>query len=147
MQPTLVIVDMQSEFEAAMNPDVVVGVTQEILKAKEYGSPIILLEYEGCGRSHHGFLNLLKNYRRKASVKKVDDDGSTEVIRTIRRRCFNPFHIRVCGVNSDACVQDTVVGLLHKLTHTKVEVVKQACGTAGLFSWRKFPKHRNLQLV
>ena len=147
MQPTLVIVDMQFEFEAASNPDVVVGVTCEILKSRAFGSPIVLLEYVGFGRSHNSFLGLLKNYGRKTVVKKSTDDGSEEVIRAIKRRRFNPFHIRVCGVNSDACVQATVEGLLEKLYSTKVEVVKQACGTSGPFSWRQFPRHPNLQLV
>lgn len=148
MRPTLVIVDMQHEFEAALDPNVVVGVTYEIIQAKEYGSPIVIVEYDGFGRSHDAFFSILKNYRRKAVIKKNDDDGSNEVIRALKRRRFNPFHLRVCGVNSDACVLATVEGLLDKLSQSKIEVVKRACGTDHRgFTWREFVRHPNLQLV
>jgi nicotinamidase-related amidase len=146
MRPTLIVVDMQYQFEASVDPNVVIGVTCEIVKAREYGSPIVVVEYEGCGRSHSGFLNLIRNYRRKAIIKKWDDDGSAEIIRTLKRRQFNPFHLRVCGVNSDACVLSTVQGLLAKLNQTEIEVVKQACGPP--INWRRhYARHPNLRLV
>jgi len=142
----LVVVDMQEFFEAACHPDVIIGVTQEIVLAKQKKFPIILLEYEGCGKSHDGFSSLLRNYPWKARVKKGDDDGSQEIVRAIRRRGFNDRKLRLCGVNADCCVFATVEGLLKRLD-TKIEVVKQACGWEYDFDWRQYLRHPNLKLV
>jgi len=145
---TLVVVDMQNMFEAASDPNTVIGVAHEILQAKERNGGIILLEYEDCGRTHKGYSLLLKGYRRKSRITKGDDDGSVEVVRAARRRCFNLDHLRVCGVNADCCVVSTVLGLLGHLRESRIEVVKNACGwNARKFTWDKYPKHNNLYLV
>lgn len=147
MPATLVVVDMQSHFEAACDPDVIINVTEEIIKAKQHNAHILLVEYAGCGKSHEGFGQLLKNYRYKARIRKGDDDGSGEIIRALRRRGFNDRHLRLCGVNSDCCVCATTMGLLDKLSNTKIEVVKRACGTVNDFDWRMYIRHPNLRLV
>lgn len=147
MLSTLVVVDMQECFEAACYPSVIIGVTQEIVLARQKRSPIILLEYEGCGKSHEGFSSLLRNYPWKARIRKGDDDGSNEIIRVIRRRGFNNSTLRLCGVNSDCCVYATVEGLLKRLEDTKIEVVKEACGCEYGFDWRNYFRHPNLKLV
>jgi len=149
MSATLVVVDMQGCFDAANNPNVVIGVTQEIMLAKQQNSPIVLLEYEGCGKSHEGFSNLLRNYPWKTRVKKTDDDGSAEVIKALRRRGFSNDKLRLCGVNTDACVYATAEGLLKKLSDSQIEVVKNACGcqVVGDVDWRKYLRHPNLKLV
>lgn len=144
---TLVVVDMQAHFGAACDPDVVIGVTQEILEAKQRKRAIILLEYRDCGKSHEGFAELLRNYPLKARIKKGDDDGSLEVIRTLRRRGFSDRYLRICGVNADCCVCATVWGLLSKLDDTRIEVVKRACGWENTFDWREYFRHPNLKLV
>lgn len=145
---TLIVVDMQEAFEAASDPNTVIGVTYEILQAKERNAGIILLEYEKCGRTHEGYSQLLKGYRRKSRVTKEDDDGSMEVVRAARRRGFNLAHLRICGVNADCCIAATVLGLLGRLRESRIEVVKDACGwDARSFTWKKYPKHSNLYLI
>jgi nicotinamidase-related amidase len=144
---TLIVVDMQAFFDTACDPDVIIGVTEEILEARRQKRAVILLEYDGCGRSHEGFANLLKNYPRKARIRKKDDDGSLEVIRTLRRRAFPDTRLRICGVNADCCVCATVWGLLCKLDHSQIEGVKKACGWENDFDWREYFRHPNLKLV
>lgn len=145
---TLIVVDMQECFDAASDPNTVIGVTQEILRAKERNSGIILLEYESCGHTHEGYSQLLKGYRRKSRVIKGGDDGSMEAVRAARRRGFNLDCLRVCGVNADCCVAATALGLLGRLRESRIEVVKEACGWSDRsFTWKKYPKHGNLYLV
>jgi nicotinamidase-related amidase len=144
---TLIVMDMQECFEAACDPDVVIGVTKEIILAKERQSPIVLVEYAECGRSHEGFSSLLRGYPWKARISKWDDDGSAEIIRTLRRRNFDHHVLRLCGVNADCCVHATVTGLLERLEGTQLEVVKQACGWEGRFTWQEYVRHPNLKLV
>lgn len=148
MPATLVVVDMQQSFDAACDPDVVIGVTQEILFAKQKGGAVILVEYHNCGNTHSGFSRLLRNYPYKSRIRKRDDDGSQEVLRAIRRRGFNQQWLRICGVNADCCVYATIQGFLHRLPHAHIDVVKDACGTFDRkFDWRSYIRHPNLVLV
>jgi len=147
MPATLVVVDMQQFFDAACDPNVIIGVTEEVIKARQQNANIILVEYAQCGRSHEGFSNLLKNYRRKARIRKWDDDGSAEIVRTLRRRGFEHRSLRLCGVNADCCVCATAKGLLERLGNTKIEIVKRACGWTNPFDWRMYIRHPNLKLV
>lgn len=148
MPSTLVVIDMQDDFEAANQPDCVVGVTKEILLAKQRRDNIVFVEYIGCSPTHNGLLDLLKNYSNKARIKKSEDDGSREIIKVLKRRNFRSKKLRICGVNADCCVWDTVFGLLKRLKGTQIEVVKDACGWSGYNQdWRTYFKDKNLRLI
>lgn len=147
MPYTLVVVDMQDEFDAALNPSVVIGVTKEILRAIKTNSPVLFLEYKNCGPTHRGLLDLVKGYPRKARITKAGDDGSLEAIKAVQRKEWPFRHMRVCGVNTDCCVWSTVEGILKRTENTQVEVVKEACGTCIRFDWRQYIRHPQLRLV
>lgn len=148
MSATLVVVDMQPEFEAAFCVDAVVGVTEQIIYARNRNWSIVLVEYQGCGSTHNAIVNLLKGYPNKARIAKWEDDGSREVIRCIQRRNFPRHHLRVCGVNTDCCVYETVEGLLGRLENSVIELAKSACATEyGIVDWRRYLKHPRLRLV
>lgn len=149
MPATLVVIDMQESFPASMEPDVIIGVTQEIVTTKTKGGAIVLVEYHQCGPSHSGFYKILKDYPNKSCIKKRDDDGSMEILRAIRRRGFNENWLRVCGVNADCCVARTVQGFLERSPDSHVDVVKSACGFAYESDWTDWPyvSHQNLTLV
>lgn len=145
---TLVIVDMQPVFKASKDPDTVIAVAAEIIQAKQNNHAIVVVEYGGSGKTHSGLSDLLKNYKHKSIISKHDDDGSKEVIRALNRRNFPMQTLRVCGVNTDCCVYETVIGLIQKLKKSQVEVVKKACNTENdNFSWRNYFRHPNLRLV
>lgn len=129
MTATLVVVDMQEEFETAFDPNVVIGVTKEIINTMQKGGAIVFLEYLNCGSVHEGFYDLVRNYDKKSFVIKEDNDGSEELLREIEIRDFNDQWLRVCGVNSNCCVYETIDGILGKSCHTHVDIVKSACGT------------------
>jgi len=145
---TLVIVDMQPVFKASQNPNTIIAVTHEIMVAKQNNHAIMIVEYARSGRTHVGFDELLKGYPHKARISKRDDDGSKEIVKALSRRNFPMQILRVCGVNADCCVYQTVTGLIEKLNKTQVEVVKKACNTfTENFDWRNYYRHPNLRLV
>ena len=145
---TLVIVDMQPVFVASKDPNTIIAVTHEIFMAKQNNHAIMLVEYDRSGKTHTGFDEILKGYPHKARISKRDDDGSKEIVKALCRRNFPMQTLRVCGVNSDCCVRDTVIGLIGKLNKTRVEVVKKACNSANEnFDWRNYYRHPNLRLV
>jgi len=147
-EKTLIIVDMQPVFRASREPNTIIAVTHEIFMAKQNNHAILIVEYARSGKSHTGFDHLLKGYPHKSRIKKWDDDGSKEVIRALIRRKFPTNLLRVCGVNTDCCVFETVTGLLCRLGKTKIEIVKKACNSESTdFDWRGYYKHPNLRLV
>jgi nicotinamidase-related amidase len=149
--PTLVVIDMQPSFCSARDPDVVASVAREIIEAKSNHGSIIFLEYNSCFPTLKGLLNLARGYKKKYRLTKDDDDGSLEIFNHVKRHgdSINIQEFRVCGVNTDYCVLETVSGMLNKLPDSKIKLVKDACGTDGCekFNWRKFIKHKNLKLV
>ena len=152
MPITLIVVDMQPSFEAANEPNTIVGVTREILEAKRRKWGIVFLEYkptDEMGRTHEGFSSLIKGYRHKARVTKDDDDGSLEVVKALRRRGFAQHTLRICGVNTECCVTETVSGLLVRLERVQIEVVKDACDSewSKNYDWRSFLKHPRITIV
>ena len=148
MPATLVIVDMQPVFTASTNPNTVIAVTHEIVTAIQKRHAIMIVEYASSGRTHSGFDLLLKGYPHKARISKWGDDGSREVVRALDRREFPKNNLRVCGVNADCCVFETVIGLLSRLRNSKIEVVKKACNSADPnFNWNCYYKHPRLRLV
>lgn len=145
---TLVIIDMQPVFQAANWPDVVIGVTKEILAAIKNKASIMIVEYHDRGPIHDGLLKLVRGYPNKARTKKKLDDGSEKVLATLKRRKF-PKRLRVCGVNASCCVAATIDGILGLDDTIKIEVIKDACGCAVEgHEWSKwYIKHENLRLV
>lgn len=149
--PTLVVIDMQPSFSGAKNPDVVASVAREIIETKLNHGSIIFLEYKNCFPTLNGLLNLAKGYRNKYRLRKEINDGSYEILKHLKRHRnrINSEEFRVCGVNTDYCVLETVSGMLNKLPDSKIKLVKDACGTesSDKFNWRCFLKHKNLELV
>lgn len=149
MPYTLVVVDMQSAFHAALKPSAIVGVTCEILAAKKLNRPVMLVEYAKCGPTLEPLAELLRGYPKKLRVTKPGDDGSRQVIRALQENKWPSKYLRVCGVNTDCCVWSTVEGLLEKLPDIRIEVVKNACEWTGTkkFDWRTYLRHPNLKLA
>lgn len=132
---TLVIVDMQPEFDAAHNKSLLAKIIRKIRLAKMLGYGIVVVEYGRAeqyekftgGDTDYRITRELAGYGRKAFVVKHIDDGSPQVIEALNHYGFNRKNIYVCGVNTCACVYATVGGLARKLPFSSVYVQADAC--------------------
>lgn len=151
MPATRIVIDAQPFFDAANTPDFVVGLTAELLQAKQEGAHVLFVEYRDSGRTHQSVLNLLRGYPRKRRLVKQADDGSREIARVLLDHAIPRDVLRVCGVNSDCCVLSTVNGLRGRLPQTQIQVVKSACARDPAwerpFDWRSYNGHRNVRVV
>jgi nicotinamidase-related amidase len=125
---TLVIVDMQNVFTASRSNSVRSACQREILKAKKGKNPIILVEYSTQGKTIPSLSRLVTGYNKTWVAVKSSPDGSKEVTNTILHYKL-PRDVRVCGVNTDACVQMTVKGLSNTYCIYSIQVVKDACNS------------------
>ena len=116
---TLVVIDMQEEFSAARNKRIQQAVIQEIQRSRAKRWPIVIVEFEESGGTLPIIRRACKGYPRAVTVTKDYDDGSSEVLEALGdiTKCRK---VRVCGVNTEACVWATVKGLQRQ--GVKVEV-------------------------
>lgn len=124
MDKTLIIVDMQEEFETA-DDYTTQQVIKQVLRAKEQGYPIIVLEYADSGHTHEEILDAIGDYHQFERATKYTDDGSNEVAQIAEARSF-PKDFLICGVNYSFCVGDTADGLTEGWGY-KVEIIEEAC--------------------
>jgi nicotinamidase-related amidase len=147
-ETTLVIVDMQPYFRASQHPDTLAAVEREIRSAISNESAIVLLEFEDSGDTDARLMRVLRAYPRLAVKLKTTDDGSAWVTAACREHGFGTKHFRVCGVNTDACVLATVLGLTRRLPHCTVEVVKDACNSGNTgYNWGDYRNQRNVVVL
>jgi len=123
---------MQGYFKASKQSSVKKNVLKQIALAMKDNAPIVFVEYEGCGSTLPSLTNLPKNnsYNNIYKIKKTEDDGSDVIRSALRSNKLPRTYVRVCGVNTDCCIYETVNGLSGALPKTKIEVVENACGSS-----------------
>jgi len=127
---TLVIIDMQDFY---LEEGSIVGskdsleisilksnIVSLIQKFMDNNYPIILVEYGGSGRTNKYILDAISGYDNCYNATKYKCDGSAEIIEIINTLNL-PKNINVCGVYSDQCVKDSVIGLLKKDSSIEIE--------------------------
>lgn len=128
---TLVVVDMQSYFPAANSKKTIAKCKDLILQAGKSQSPIIFVEYFECGNTIKSLTKMADSHGDVFFVRKDKDDGS-KLVKGIIKGCKLPMNIKVCGVNTDQCVLETIRGL-SKTKGIKIEVVAEACNSDNHF--------------
>ncbi len=127
--PVLVVMDMQPGFKAAQDAITQWFVKQEVTRAREEGRPVIIVEYDPheMGETYDSIKSLIEGYDRGIIISKSDDDGSAEILRACEAKGFMTASFRMCGVNSDACLLETIQALAGKLPLCSITVVQDAC--------------------
>lgn len=139
----LCVIDMQPYFCAAGHLVLIDSVLNEIKLAIKKGDPIFIVEYLECGPTCADILNAVKGYDHLHFIRKKYDDGSKEIVKYIQQYNSSPRKettkrkplteaqksiIRICGVNTWACVARTLKGLAKIFPDTKFVVLENACG-------------------
>lgn len=145
MSYSLIIIDMQPHFSASNDFNVIDACKAEIKKAIDARASIIFVEYMGAGATNPSLVSLTDLYKKTFLVRKDDDSGATEVTRVIKQNNLAHKNIVVCGVNTDACVLETVAGLTIRFKKSKFKIISEACNSEddhehGLLQLSEFPK-------
>jgi nicotinamidase-related amidase len=161
-QYTLVVVDMQPFYTT--DAATISNVAREVSRAREQNNHIIFLTVPYLSPlqeapfkpTYPEILEEVKDYPHDHwhEAEKLFQDGSPIVFNTCDWKHFPTNRFRVCGVNTDLCVLDTVKGLLkaNDPALEAVEVVKHACNTNNteinnVTVWEQFPADRRLTLI
>lgn len=124
MSYTLVVVDMQPDFESSYK--VVDNVAFYVKQAVKDGAAIIFLEYRAHGETLHDVAKYTYGYDRVYHASKNRDDGSYRVEELVS--AYNlPEKFFVCGVNYSACVKSTVEGMIEDYGWKDISIFEDAC--------------------
>lgn len=150
MSHMLCVVDMQNEFAATNDITLLWNVIKEVKRAKAKKYPVIALEYVGYGKTNEIIKDYLKGYKKVHYVRKTRDNGAHNVAKVINRKNYKTKNIRIVGINIDACVKETAVGL-SKIVD-RVTIIKNACSTRNCNidnAWDKvnFVARKNMRII
>lgn len=143
---TLVVIDMQLEFDVHHERKTIAAVKKEILKANKHQATVIFVEYRGFGLTWPSLVALAN--KRKFAYKS-DMDGSESIVFLLQQHNLPTERIKVCGLFATCCVLQTTIGLLCRLKDTKIQVVKKATDqfARNRYWWKKeYGRHENLRL-
>jgi nicotinamidase-related amidase len=143
----LCIIDMQPV--GFNNSNLIIKIVLQLVrKAIIDKAFIVIAQFKGCGETHINIITEIQKYPYKEYIWHNKNDKSTpiqEVLKNIFVR-----QIKVCGVNTEYCVKDTVHGLAKKF-HIPIKVIEKACnGTdriieEALHKMRTF--YRNVEVL
>jgi nicotinamidase-related amidase len=134
---THVIIDMQERFLQKIqirDRYRTIGVVIEIIEeAKRRGEPIVLLQYRSAdkwiGPTDPELLAHLDGYPHFVTYDKWEDNGGPEVEQACGEHNLGTEVFRLYGLNANACVLRTALGLRRRFPRSRVEVVKDACSS------------------
>lgn len=143
---TLVIIDMQEDFPASNR--VLKDVLREVEIALLNGWAIVVLEYHNQGPTHPEIMRSVKQSSRHAVETKYKDDGGREVHNACKKYGFPTGRLRVCGVNTHACVNATVWSLCRFFRRSLILIVRKACAHGDRKNnWQRFFFFKSYRVV
>ena len=111
---------------------------------------IVIAQFKGCGETNINIINEIQKYPYKKYVWHNKNDKSRPIQEVLNNLNICVRQIKVCGVNTEYCVKDTVHGLSKKF-HIPIKVIEKACnGTdkiieEALHKMRTF--YRNVEVL
>ena len=123
---------MQEQFKASANKRTQRYCQTEIRKAIKKNVPILFVEYDSCGDTEPSLTSIVEasKYKKAYTITKCSDDGSNDILKFMRKNKIPRSDFRICGVNTDCCVRDTVDGLDARIGKAfAINVVAKACNS------------------
>ena len=145
----LCIIDMQPVGFSNSNL-IIDNVLQLVRQAIIDKAFIVIAQFKGCGNTHTNLITAMQTYPYKEYVWHNKNDKSKPIQEVLYSLNIFVRQIKVCGVNTEYCVKDTVHGLAKKF-HIPIKVIEKACnGTdriieEALHKMRTF--YRNVEVL
>lgn len=147
-------IDLQPDFLASSKSSVIRAAQEEVKRAIRFKYGIVFLEYDlnygnyiKSSGTWDSIKDLAKGYPNQTTVLKTDDDGGHEVLSAAEANKFNLNKVRVCGVNTDMCVHDTVSTLSTLSPSSKIFIRKDGCNSSKKNDFGKFSLYKNVKII
>ena len=121
----LCIIDMQPV--GFNNSNVIIeNVLQLVREAIRDNAFIVIAQFQRCGDTHTKLIKAMQHYPYKEYVWHNKNDKSKPIQDILKNRHIFVRQMKICGVNTEYCVKDTVHGLAKKF-HIPIKVIEKAC--------------------
>jgi len=146
---TLCVVDMQPYFYASQEEWLMENVLREIRQAKNRNIGIIVIEYEGCGVTDSRILRECMLHSKFVRLVKRESDAAPLILDAVTNHNFSADKFIIAGVETDACITDTINGLSMLSPSSQIVVVADAVNMLGRTHTKRGFKgfHRKSQVV
>ena len=124
-EQVLVVVDVQPGFDTAGYEPMQRAAIRAIKHARKHNYTILFLEFDGYGRTYPRLL-AASGRQQKNRLNKGRDGGGYVIHPWLEDHHITPAVIRVCGINRNACVADTVSDLSELYKHARIEIIEDA---------------------
>ena len=105
---------------------IIKNVEQLVQRAVLEKAFIVVAQYKGCGETHVHIRRAIKKYPYKEYIWHTKNDKSKPIQEALHRRHIFTRQLKICGVNTEYCIKDTVHGLAKKF-RVPIHVLEQAC--------------------
>jgi nicotinamidase-related amidase len=121
----LCIIDMQpiGFYNSNFIIENVLNLVREAIANKAF---IVIAQFKGCGETHINIINEIHEYPYKEYIWHNKNDKSKPIQEVLKNHNIFVRQIKICGVNTEYCVKDTVHGLAKKF-HIPIKVIENAC--------------------
>lgn len=153
----LIVIDMQTGFNAAGNKETQRAVRRLIEEAVQNKCLVLIVEFgldevdSVHGKTYKFLLEPLSDVdcpQGWSIVRKAWVDGSQEICDSLKQYGISNVTFVVCGICTHGCVQETVTGLSAKLPDSTFLVCKEACWNDLTGNdWARFSTPDNVSLV
>lgn len=124
----LAIIDIQPCFSAANSEALLDNISDLIVRAIHESAYVLHVRYYGHESNTKCLTDLTTDYEDTGYCGANQADKSNAILNHLRKNNINATRIKICGVNTAACVNDTVEGLSEKTNDKVIEVVGSCLG-------------------
>lgn len=124
------IIDMQPGFVAAENPALQDRIIAELEVAMQKNQLVIFIEYREGTPTLPAITQVAENYPLKFTLYKAKNSGYQEIADFLNHFGDDKYVFNVCGIETAACVYETVMDLCASDNNYRVNVLIDCCGSA-----------------
>lgn len=110
---------------------------------------IVVAQFTRCGETHEEIRKELQNYPYKEYLWHNKKDKSNKIREILISRNLFVRNLKVCGVNTEYCVKDTVRGLSKKFT-VPIQVIEKSCNGSENHveeAFRQMKGYKNVDVI
>lgn len=111
---------------------------ENIKKAKKEGCLIVFIQFKGCGEIFFQLKDAVSDYQNVLYVTKDQNDGAESLMTELDNNHISISHIAICGINTEACVWETVESLskTYGYLFDVILVLADACASVNSEVWQ-----------
>jgi nicotinamidase-related amidase len=114
------------------NSNIIIGNVMNLIRRAILDKAfIVIAQFKKCGETHDHITAELNTYPYKVYLWHNKNDKSKPIKEILIERGILVRQLKVCGVNTEYCIKDTVNGLAKKF-NIPIKVIEEACNGTDL---------------